>query len=156
MMEATAGAVPSPSPSEREVVFTRFVVAPRTFVYDLWTRRQHLERWFGPEGFTLVGCDLELEPGGPFRLAWRDPDGKEHAFRGTFQETDRPRRLSFLAEPEDAPGDPLQTIVTFDEFGAMTRMTVHQAIAHVEPYGHEQVADWLERLTRLTEYVETA
>lgn len=152
MIESTAGA--APSPSEREVAFTRFFVAPRAFVFDLWTRRQHLERWWIPEDAALTRCQVDTRPGGELRLAWRDAGGKEHAFHATFGEAARPLLLSFTAEPEDAPGDLLATTVTFDEMGAMTRMTVHQAIAHAEPYGHEQLADWLERLTRMMEYVE--
>jgi hypothetical protein len=63
----------------------------------------------------------------------------------------RPVRLRFSEVLEDAPGEPFVTTVTFEEMGAMTRMTVSQTAALAEPLATGQVTGWLESLTRLSE-----
>ena len=56
------------TPTDREVVITRVVAAPRRLVFDAYTKPEHLQHWMlGPEGWTMPVCELELRPGG----AWR-------------------------------------------------------------------------------------
>ena len=38
--------------SEREIVLTRVVEAPRALVFEVWTDPRHVPRWWGPTGFT--------------------------------------------------------------------------------------------------------
>ena len=39
--------------SEREMVITRLVKAPRRIVWQAFTSAEHLGRWWGPAGFRL-------------------------------------------------------------------------------------------------------
>jgi uncharacterized protein YndB with AHSA1/START domain len=38
--------------SDREVVTTRVIDAPRELVFKAWTDPEHLAQWWGPKGFT--------------------------------------------------------------------------------------------------------
>ncbi len=38
------------TPSDREIVMTRVVDAPRRLVFEAWTNPEHLPHWFGPRG----------------------------------------------------------------------------------------------------------
>ena len=38
--------------SDREIVITREFDAGREFFWDVWTEPKHVEKWFGPVGFT--------------------------------------------------------------------------------------------------------
>ena len=48
------------TPSDREVVMARTFDAPRTLVWDAYTRPEHLRQWLlGPEGWTMPVCEVE-------------------------------------------------------------------------------------------------
>ena len=62
---------------------TRVFDAPRRLVFDAFTKPELLKRWFGPRGWSLVVCEVDLRVGGGFRFVLRGPDGKDdgHARR---------------------------------------------------------------------------
>src|SRR5262249_5002225 len=81
-------------PSEKEVVITRVVAAPRQLVCEVYTNPTHLPRWMiGPEGWTMPVCEIDLRPGGAWHFVWRRADGSEMAIRGVYQEIVPPERL---------------------------------------------------------------
>ena len=56
----------SPSPaSERELLLSRIIDAPRERVFAAWTR--HLPEWWGPHGMTTPVCEMDRDaPEVPF------------------------------------------------------------------------------------------
>jgi uncharacterized protein YndB with AHSA1/START domain len=64
----TAGTVKSnAAPSAcREFVITRTFDAPRDLVWRAFTEAEHLKHWWGPKGFKMLSCKLDLRPGGIF------------------------------------------------------------------------------------------
>src|ERR1043165_2451343 len=60
---------------EREIVMTRVFDAPRQMVFDAFSKPELLKRWFGPRGWSLVVCEVDLKVGGGFRFILRGPDG---------------------------------------------------------------------------------
>ncbi len=53
------------TPSDREIVATRVVDAPRRLVWEAWTNPEHVPRWLlGPDGWTMPVCEIDLRPGG--------------------------------------------------------------------------------------------
>ncbi len=81
------------TPSEREIVMTRVFNAPRRLVFDAWTKPELFVRWFGPRGWTVPVCEIDLRPGGTYRFVLRGPDGSEIGMRGVYREIVRPDRL---------------------------------------------------------------
>jgi uncharacterized protein YndB with AHSA1/START domain/catechol 2,3-dioxygenase-like lactoylglutathione lyase family enzyme len=79
--------------SDRDIVITRTFTAPRQRVFDAHTRPDLLRRWFGPHGWRLVVCEVDLRPGGAWHYVLRGPEGEEMALRGTYVEIDPPNRL---------------------------------------------------------------
>src|SRR5215831_16791476 len=49
---------------ERELVITRVFDAPRRLVFKTWTEPERLVRWWGPKGFTMPACAMDVRPGG--------------------------------------------------------------------------------------------
>ncbi len=83
-----------PPSSEREVVMTHVVAAPRRLVFDAWTKPEHLPHWMlGPDGWTMPVCESDLRPGGAWRYVWRRADGTEMEMRGVHREITPPERL---------------------------------------------------------------
>jgi uncharacterized protein YndB with AHSA1/START domain len=53
---------------EDTIVMTRIFDAPRSRVFEAWTRAEHLARWFGPRGFHITDCECDPRAGGIVRL----------------------------------------------------------------------------------------
>jgi len=82
------------TPSDREVVITRVVDAPRRLVWDAWTKPEHVPQWMlGPEGWSMPVCEIDLRPGGGWHFVWRKADGSEMDMRGGYREVSPPERL---------------------------------------------------------------
>ena len=82
------------TPSDREVLLTRVVSAPRRLVFAAWTEPRHLQRWLtGPEGWTMPVCEIDLRPGGRWRYVYRKASGKEMTLTGSVLEVAPPERL---------------------------------------------------------------
>ena len=108
------------TPSDREIMMTRVFDAPRTLVFDALTKPELLERWFyGPPGWSLVVCQVELKVGGALRYVWRGPDGVEMGMRGVCLEVQPPERI-VASEKYDSPwypGEAVGTIVLAEQDG---------------------------------------
>jgi len=62
---------------DREIVIARTFDAPPELVFEAWTRPELLHQWWGCEGSTLTTCEVDLRPGGQWRLVMHMPDGSE-------------------------------------------------------------------------------
>ena len=47
------------TPSDRELVITAVVDAPRRLVWEASTKPEHVKRWWGPRRFTMTVCEIE-------------------------------------------------------------------------------------------------
>ena len=73
----------------------RYPVAPEK-VWRAWTDPQALSAWFGPgEPHSVTHAELDVRPGGAYRIRFRTPDGEEHEVGGRYEEVEAPRRLVF-------------------------------------------------------------
>ncbi|MDQ3871050.1 MAG: SRPBCC family protein [Chloroflexota bacterium] len=109
------------TPSDREIVMTRVVDAPRELVFEVHTNPEHMPHWMlGPEGWTMPVCEIDLRPGGAWHFVWRHSDGREMEMRGVYQEITPPERL---VNTESWGGDwpeTLNTLVLTEEDGKTT------------------------------------
>ena len=109
------------TPTEREVVLTRSFDAPRRLVFDALTMPELLKRWFGPRGWEMVVCEIDLKPGGAFHFVSRRADGKDVAQRGVYREVVPPERLVNTEWWEDwNPGEVLVTTDLVERAGKTT------------------------------------
>jgi uncharacterized protein YndB with AHSA1/START domain len=118
-----AGATTFTTPTDREIVVTRVVDAPRRLVWEAWTSPEHLPRWMlGPPGWTMPVCEIDLRPGGAWHFVWRRADGTEMGMRGVYQEVTPPERL---VATESWGGDWPETlnILVLSEEGGKTTIT---------------------------------
>jgi uncharacterized protein YndB with AHSA1/START domain len=109
-------------PSEREIVLTRVFNAPRQMIYDAWTKPELPKRWFGPRGWSLVVCEIDLRVGGKWRFVLRGPGGKEMGMGGVYRELVPPERDVHTEKFDDYPGESVVTGV-LTESGGKTTMT---------------------------------
>ena len=142
--------------AERELVVTRIIDAPRALVFKAWTQPEHIARWWGPQGFTTIHCDMDIRVGGAYRFGMRSPDGTEHWKRGVFRDIVEPERVVFSFAWEDAQGEPgheLLTTVTFEAVGEKTRLTLRQGVFETCEGRDGHVSGWTSCFERFAEYV---
>jgi uncharacterized protein YndB with AHSA1/START domain len=135
-LEAEVARARVEAPAAREFVVTRVFDAPRTLVFKAWTEPARLARWFGPKGFTMLSCTLDLRPGGVFHYGMQSPDGHAMWGRWVFREVVTPERLAFVASFSDesggvtrhpfAPDWPAEVLstLTFAEHDGRTTLTM--------------------------------
>jgi uncharacterized protein YndB with AHSA1/START domain len=150
----------NPTLTERELVLTRIIDAPREQVFKAWTTR--LPEWWGPHGFTTPKVEMDLRPGGVFRTLLRAPDGTEYPTRGVFLEVVPNERIVFT-DGFDVGWIPhpdifFTAITTFEALaGGKTRYTaraLHWTVENREK--HEKMGfhqGWGESLDRLVSVV---
>ena len=130
------------SAPERTLVSTRVFDAPRELVYRAWTDPKQLAMWFPPEGFTSPRCELDVRPGGVFRVDMKAPDGPPFDGAvfpgpGTFREVVPNERLVFTMTPDLGDGRTMPTVVTtvrFEEHAGKTKLTVEQTLPTVADF----------------------
>ena len=97
-------------------------------VFKAWTKRQDLISWYGPEGFTVPFCEMDVRVGGAWRACIKSPKGEEYWMQGKYLEINSPSRLVFTYEDGSGKGLMGETIVTieFSRIGNKTRMIFRQ------------------------------
>jgi uncharacterized protein YndB with AHSA1/START domain len=109
------------TPTERELVITRVFNAPRHLVFDALTKPELIRRWYGPAGWAMVICEIDLRVDGAWRFVSRRPDGKQIGQRGVYREIVAPARLVNTESWEDwNPGELLVTTVLVEDAGTTT------------------------------------
>jgi len=75
------------TPSDEEIRITRSFDAPRTMVWDAYTRPELLKRWLGAmPGWSWAECEMDVRVGGKYRWVWRGPEGVELGLGGVYRE----------------------------------------------------------------------
>ncbi|MGE5230177.1 MAG: SRPBCC family protein [Deltaproteobacteria bacterium] len=106
--------------SPRELVVTRTINGPARIVFEAWTKPELFKQWWVPKslGLTLLSCDMDVRPGGKYKLVFKHGASEPMAFYGRYTEVTPPSRLVWTNEEggEDGP----VTAVTFEEQGGRT------------------------------------
>jgi uncharacterized protein YndB with AHSA1/START domain len=111
--------------SDRTFVLTRYFNAPRPLVFEALTKPEHVRRWWTCEDFQTTVCELDVRPGGVWRIVQRAPDGTEHPFCGEYREVVAPERIvqTFVYDVEFIRDHPAVETLTLDEIDGRTRLT---------------------------------
>jgi len=110
--------------SEREIIITRLLDAPRELVFEAWTNPKHIVNWFGPDGFTTTIKEWNLEPGGVWRFTMHGPDGRDYPNKIVFIEIVKPERLVYKHNDDGTEGLQFHVTVTFEMRGNQTFLTM--------------------------------
>jgi len=143
-------------PAEWELVITRILDAPRALVFKTWTDPVHAARWWGPKGFTVHSCEMDVRLGGAWRICMRSPEGTEHCKRGVYREIVAPERLVLTYAWEDADGKPgHETLLTvsFADQGAKTKLTLHHTGFETATARDAHHGGWMSCMERYAAYL---
>jgi|SRR5882724_5002538 len=76
-----------------DLVLERVVDVPRELVWAAWTTAEHLKKWITPAPWKTVDCEVDLRPGGIFRIEMHGPEGQVQNVAGCFLEIVKNERL---------------------------------------------------------------
>ena len=122
-----------------DLVLERTIDAPIDLVWKAYTDPQHLKQWFAPRPYQITECELDLTPGGIFRIRMQGPDGFDtgHGNAGCVLEVVDGRKLVWTSAlgPGYRPAEmgegcesfPMTAIVTLEDAGH--RKTAYRAVA---------------------------
>jgi uncharacterized protein YndB with AHSA1/START domain/DNA-binding transcriptional ArsR family regulator len=143
----------------RRLHFTRPLAAPASIVWSYWTSAELVRRWWSPEHFEVIECQVEPVAGGHLEIVMQEGDGTRHLARGQFLELIPPKHVRFELGPIGPDGSPLLTAVhdlTLHDRGTRTELsldiTITAASSAAAPalagmqFGWEQLLDKLARI----------
>jgi uncharacterized protein YndB with AHSA1/START domain len=110
-------AIAKPSQNDDMVLrLSRSFAAPRERVFRAFTAPTQLVKWWGPKGFTVPACTLDVRAGGAWSTVMRSPEGKDHVVSGVYREISPPERLVFTWGWEEDGARGHETTVTIELF----------------------------------------
>jgi uncharacterized protein YndB with AHSA1/START domain len=111
------------------IIIARTFDAPRALVFKLFTDPYHLVRFWGPEGSTYPVCEMDVRPGGEWRLTMRFADGSEYPTNSVYLEIAAPERIVYRDAPLDRsqwqdslPPAQMVTTILFEDVAGNTRI----------------------------------
>ncbi|MFA6239947.1 MAG: SRPBCC domain-containing protein [Candidatus Hydrogenedentales bacterium] len=122
---------PVEATADREIVLSRVFDAPRELVFDAWTDPQKVTQWWGPNGFTTTIHQMDVRPGGAWKLTMHGPDGTDYPNRSVYLEVVPPERIVYKhgGARKGGPGANFTMTATFEEQGSKTKLTMRMLFA---------------------------
>jgi len=130
MMSTFLGAGRRTAPPDRgrpTVRFERVLDAPQARVYEVWTRPEHIVKWWRPRHFHRIDLEaMDVRPGGELRFRMFHPEGAQYVSSSIYREVEPTSRLVYFEtcyEDNRLFHKGLQA-VSFDALGERTRVEV--------------------------------
>src|SRR5437868_6347483 len=114
----------------KDLVLERTLDAPIELVWKAYTDPQHLKQWFAPRPYEISEIELDLRPGGIFRIRMIGPDGFDtgHGNPGCVLEVKEREKLVWTSAlgPDYRPAEfaaegcesfPMTAVITFGDAG---------------------------------------
>jgi uncharacterized protein YndB with AHSA1/START domain len=141
------------------LVLIRVFAAPRALVFRAWTEPERAALWWAPRGFEILSCEMDVRPGGSWRMTLRAPGGTIHVKQGIYREITPPERLVFTwkwLDPARVAGHETIVTVSFEEQSGGTRLTLRQAVFETAEIRDDHHTGWSGCMDRFAEYIANA
>jgi len=135
----------------------RTFAAPRERVFRAWTVPEEMKQWKAPGDMTTPLAEVDLRPGGKYRIHMRAADGAvTHRLAGVYRVVEPPKKLVYTWRWEDEPGSG-ETLVTveFLERGAGTELVLTHELFPNDEASRKHEAGWTACFDKLARVVET-
>jgi len=145
---------------------SRVFDAPRELVWKAWTDPEQLMRWWGPKDYTSPFCEIDLREGGKYLNCMRSPEGQDYWSTGVYREIVPLERIVLTDSFADENGNvvpashygfgddfplELEVIVTFEDDGDKTKMTLKHVGFPAGEVSEQAGAGWNESFDKLAE-----
>lgn len=152
------------SGARRKVILERSFEASIEEVWDLWTTKEGIESWWGPDGFAVKVLKLDLRPSGELVYTMTAIGSDQIAFlknagmplttetRATYTEVTPPTRLAYTTRADFIPGvEPYDaaTLVELHPSADGVRLVLTIDAMHDEQWTQMAVMGWEMELGKL-------
>ena len=136
--------------NETDLVLERTLDAPVDLVWEAYTNPEHLKKWFAPKPYEISELEMDLRPGGVFRIRMTGPDGFDtgHGTPGCVLEVVEGKKLVWTSAlgPGYRPNEsgegcesfPMTAVITFADAGdgktAYKAVALHKDLADKETH----------------------
>jgi len=160
---------PKTQDARRRVTLERTFAAPIEEVWELWTTKDGIESWWGPDGFAVKVQQIDLRPGGELVYAMTATGADQIDYmkkagmpvttvsRLTYTEVDPPRRLAYSQTADFIPGvEPYEVPTTIDLESTPqgVKMVLSFQAMHDEHWTNMAVMGWESELGKLAKLLE--
>jgi uncharacterized protein YndB with AHSA1/START domain len=160
----------TPSAERKKITIERTFDASIEEVWDLWTTKEGIESWWGPEGFATEVRKLDLRPGGELFYSFTAVAPDQIAFlrnagmpltqelHATYTEVVPLRRLAYTSRADFVPGvEPydVDTAVDLSAGADGVRIVLTLDAMHDEQWSKLMVMGWESELGKLAKVLES-
>ncbi len=105
--------------SDREIVISRVISAPRERVWEAMVDPNQVVRWWEPNGFSTTIKKMEVKVGGVWQHVMHGPDGTDYPNKSIFKEIVKYERIvySHSGGAKGVPGANFVATWTFEAQG---------------------------------------
>ena len=154
----------APAKTQKTFAVERMLKASPEKVWQMWTTREGLERWWGPEGFNVQVLHIEVRVGGHFELIMKTevPEivamlkeggmSASHRLRGDYTVVEPNRRLAYTNLVDFLPGLSPYKTTTSVELTALaggTRIVVTNDVMHDAMWTERARMGWEQEIGKL-------
>jgi uncharacterized protein YndB with AHSA1/START domain len=94
-----------------EIVSTRIFNFHRELVFKAWSNPEHLQKWWGPAGFTNTFQEFDFRIGGKWRFIMHGPDKGSYKNECEFLKIESPSLIAWKRHTQPY----FKVLVTFEE-----------------------------------------
>lgn len=116
--------------SDRELVITRVLNAPRELVFRMFTEPDHIKNWWGPNGFTNTIFKMDVRPGGLWEFTMHGPDGTDYKNKSIYKEIIKPEKIVF----EHVSGPKFEATILLEERDGKTHLSWRMLFQSAEEF----------------------
>ena len=99
------------STPDNEIVSTRILDFYRELVFKAWSNPEHLQKWWGPAGFTNTFQEFDFQIGGKWRFIMHGPDKGNYKNECEFLKIESPSLIAWKRHTQPY----FKVLVTFEE-----------------------------------------
>lgn len=157
--------------SKRTITLERTYTASLQDVWDMWTTREGIESWWGPDGFSVKVRKLDLRPGGDLHYAMTATAAPQIEFmkkagmplttecKLAYTEVTPPRRLAYTHLADFIPGvEPYRVahLIELTPLGDSVRMILTFDAMHDDEWTNRAKMGWEMELSKLAKALAKA
>jgi uncharacterized protein YndB with AHSA1/START domain len=138
------------------LVVRKTIQASPERLFAAWTEPEQLRAWWGPEGVVCIAAEVDLRPGGRYRIGNQLPDQSVLWIVGEFDVVEPPRRLIYSWRLEGVSATLERVTVQFESRRAATEVIVtHERIPSRDLRDQHQQG-WQGCLAGLAKYLQAS
>ncbi len=124
------------------VVVRRVLDAPRSLVFEAWTRPDLMARWFYPMAGWSARVTADVRVGGRYELRMIDTEGKTHLQFGEYREVVPASRLVFTWSCPDLCVEDSVVTLELSDHGKQTELVLTHDLPPDETLRREHEGGW--------------